>query len=167
MRGVKRVHDQSDRPEDCIEEFVQRNESKVYRTAIAIMGNKADAEDIMQDVFLKVVAGKAPQFQSAEHETAWLIRVTVNHCRSRLRLHWFRKSEPLLDIYPAQDNEQHELLETVLSLPPKYRIAIYLFYYEGYSTKEIAEITEQKEPTVRSILTRARHMLKDFLEGET
>ena len=150
-----------------MEEFVQRHENKIYRIAIAVMGNKTDAEDIMQDVFLKVLEGKAPQFQSVEHETAWLTRVTVNQCRSRLRSHWWKKSEPLLDIYPAQDKEQQDLLETVISLPSKYRIAIYLFYYEGYSTKEIAEITNQKEPTVRSILTRARHMLKDFLKGET
>jgi len=150
---------------DWMEEFVQRHENRIYRTAIAIMGNKADAEDIMQDVFLKVIDGKAPQFQSAEHETAWLTRVTVNQCRSRLRSHWWRKTEPLLDTYPAQDNEQQDLLETVTSLPSKYRVAVYLFYYEGYSTKEIAQITNQKEPTVRSILARARHMLRGFLEG--
>ena len=160
------MHDRSDRPVDWIEDFVQRHENKVYRTAIAIMGNKADAEDVMQDVFLKVIEGKAPRFQSFEHETAWLTRVTVNQCRSRLRSNWWKKNEPLLDIYPAQDNEQQDLLEIVTSLPSKYRIVIYLFYYEGYSTKEIAEITKQKEPTVRSILARARHKLKDFLEGE-
>ena len=160
------MQSQSGRPEDWIEGFVQRHENRIYRTAIAIMGNKPDAEDVMQDVFLKVVTGKAPQFESVEHETAWLTRVTVNQCRSRLRSPWWRKKEPLLDIYPAQDNEQQDLLETVISLPSKYRIAIYLFYYEGYSTKEIAEITKQKEPTVRSILTRARYMLRGFLEGE-
>ena len=158
MSGVNAV--------DWIENFVQRHENKVYRTAIAIMMNKADAEDIMQDVFLKVIEGKAPEFESTEHETAWLTRVTVNLCRSRLRLHWRKKSEPLLDIYPAQENEQQDLIETIQSLPPKYRIVIYLFYYEGYSTKEIAEINGHNESTVRSTLTRARHKLKDFLEGE-
>ena len=160
------MHSQSNRPVDRVEELVQRHENRVYRTAIAIMGSKADAEDIMQDVFLKIVEGKSPHFQSDEHEKAWLTRVTVNQCRSRLRSHWWKKTEPLLDIYPAHDNQQRDLMETVLSLPSKYRIAIYLFYYEGYSTKEIAEITEQKESTVRSTLSRARHMLKDYLEGE-
>ena len=160
------MQNQSDRPVDWIEDFVQRHENRIYRTAIAIMGSKPDAEDVMQDVLLKVVDGKAPRFESVEHETAWLTRVTVNQCRSRLRSYWWRKKEPLLDIYPAQDNEQQDLLETVISLPSKYRIAIYLFYYDGYSTKEIAEITKQKEPTVRSILTRARHMLREYLEGE-
>jgi len=131
------------------------------------MKSKTDAEDIMQEVFLKVVEGKTPAFQSAEHEKAWLARVTVNQCRSRLRSPWRKKTEPLLDIYKAQDDKEQELLEIVFSLPLKYRIVIHLFYYEGYSTKEIAEITGQKDSTVRSTLTRARHMLKDFLEGES
>ena len=157
---------QSNRPVDCLEDFVKRHENKIYRIAIAIMGNKADAEDIMQDVFLKVLENKTPQFESVEHETAWLTRVTVNHCRNRLRSHWWKKNEPLLDIYPAQDNEQQYLLETVNTLPSKYRVAIVLFYYEGYSTNEISDITGQKESTVRSHLTRARHILKEFLEGE-
>ena len=166
VKGVKRVHNQSDRPEDWIEDFVKRHENRIYRIAIAIMGNKVDAEDIMQDVFLKVLENKSPQFESDEHETAWLTRVTVNLCRNRLRSHWWKKTEPLLDIYPAQDKEQQQLLEMVNSLPIKYRVVIVLFYYEGYSTKEIAEITNKKESTVRSHLARARHMLKGFLEGE-
>ncbi|MDR0272932.1 MAG: sigma-70 family RNA polymerase sigma factor [Clostridiales bacterium] len=149
-----------------MEEFVRRHENKVYRNAVAIMCNKADAEDIMQDVFLKYME-KAPFFQSVEHEAAWLTRVTVNHCRSRLRSPWRKKTEPLLDIYPAQDNEQQSMIETISALPPKYRAAICLFYYEGYSTKEIADITKQKESTVRSHLTRARNMLKVFLGGES
>ena len=161
------MDNQSSRPVDWIEDFVTRHENRIYRIAIAIMGNKADAEDIMQDVFLKVLENKAPQFESDEHETAWLTRTTVNHCRNRLRSHWWKKTEPLLDIYPAKDDEQQELLETVNALPAKYRIVIVLFYYEGYSTKEIAETTNQKESTVRSQLARARHMLKEFLEGES
>jgi len=71
-----------------------------------------------------------------------------------------------LDIYPAQTDKKHEITEEILSLPSKYRIMIHLFYYEGYTTKEIAEITKQKESTVREQLTRARRLLKNFLEGE-
>ena len=162
---MKQVYDQSDRPVDWAEEIVKRNENKVYRTAAAIMGGKADAEDIVQDVFLKLVE-KHPGFDSIEHETAWLIRVAVNLCKSRLRSHWKKKTVPLLDTYPAQNPEQQNLIETVLSLPSKYRVVIHLFYYEGYATREIAEITEQKESTVREQLTRARRLLKAFLEGE-
>ena len=156
---------QSGRPVDFLEEAIKRNEDRVFRAAVAIMGDKADAEDVVQDVFLKLFE-KQPDFESLEHETAWLIRVAVNLCKSRLRLHRRKKTVPLLDIYPAENDRQHDLMQTVLSLPAKYRAIIHLFYYEGYSTKEIAEITEQKEAAVRQQLTRARHMLKDFLEGE-
>ena len=159
------MKNQSNRPVDWVEETVKRNENQIFRTAIAIMGAKADAEDIVQDVFVKLVE-KQPEFESLEHETAWLVRVTVNLCKNSLRSHWWKKTTPLLDDYPAQTDEQHELMETVLTLPYKYRIVIHLFYYEGYSAKEIAEITEQKESTVRAQLTRARSMLKKFLEGE-
>jgi RNA polymerase sigma-70 factor (ECF subfamily) len=119
----------------------------------------------VQDVFVKLIE-KPPHFESAKHETAWLIRVTVNLCKNVLRSPWWKKTVPLLESYPAETNEQEELMQVVLSLPAKYRTVIHLFYYEGYATREIAEITEEKESTVRQHLTRARHMLKDFLEGE-
>lgn len=159
------MQNQSDRPVDWMEEAVRRHEDRLFRTALAIMGGKAEAEDVVQDVFVKLLE-KQPHFESPEHETAWLIRVTVNLCKSRLRSPWRKKTVPLLDTYPAQTDEQLHVLETVASLPSKYRIVIHLFYYEGYSTKEMAEITRQKESTVREQLTRARRLLKDFLKGE-
>jgi len=162
---VNLVNNQSNRPVDWVEEIIQRNEDKLFRTAVAIMGDKADAEDVVQDVFIKLLE-KQPRFETPEHETAWLIRVTVNLCRSRLRTHWWKKTVPLLDIYPAKTDEQQSIMETVLALPSKYRAVIHLFYYEGYSTKEIAEATRQKESTVREQLTRARRILKKYLEGE-
>ena len=160
------MSNQSSRPVDWVEEIVKRNEDKLFRTALAITGGRTDAEDIVQDVFVKLFE-KQPHFESSEHETAWLIRVTVNLCKNTLRSHRWKKTVPLLESYPAQTNEQQEILQTVLSLPSKYRIVIHLFYYEGYSTKEIAEITEQKESTVRERLTRARRILKNYLEGES
>jgi RNA polymerase sigma-70 factor (ECF subfamily) len=163
MKGVKRVNAQSGQPMD--EEIVKRNENKLYRTAIAILGSKTDAEDMVQDAFVKLFE-KKPDFESPEHETAWLIRVTVNLCKNRLRSHWWQKTVPLLESYPAQTDEHQNIMETVLVLPAKYRIVIHLFYYEGYSTREIAELTKQKESTVREQLTRARRMLKDILKGD-
>jgi len=150
---------------DWVEEVARRQEDKLFRTALVIMKNKADAEDILQDVFIKLVE-KSPQFESLEHETAWLVRVTVNQCKSRLRLHWWKKTVPLLETYPAKANGQHDVTQAVLALPSKLRIAINLFYYHGYSTREIAEITKRKESTVRKDLTRARRLLKGFLEGD-
>ena len=148
-----------------VDEIVKRNGNQLFRAAIAITGNKAEAEDIVQEVFVKLIE-KQPRFESAEHETAWLIRVTVNLCKNRIRSHWWKRTQPLLNSYPAQDNEEAGVIQTVLSLPVKYRTVIYLFYYEGYSAKEIADITEQRESAVRQQLTRARRMLKNFLEGE-
>lgn len=147
------------------EEFVLKYENRLYRTAIVIMRNRVDAEDIVNDVFIKIIE-KKPIFQSPEHELAWLIRVTVNLCKSRLRSSWWKKTVPLLDSYPANSKGEQYLMDVIDALPSKYRIVIHLFYYEGYSTKEIAEITQQKESTVRCLLTRARQKLKLFLEEE-
>ena len=168
---MNQVSDQSNRPVDksnmldWLEGTISRNENRIFRAALAIMGNKADAEDIIQDVFVKLIE-KQPRFESPEHEVAWLVRVTVNQCKSHLRSYWQKNTVALLDSYPAQTEEQHDLMYAVNALAPKYRTVIHLFYYEGYSTKEIAEITDQKESTVREQLTRARRSLKVFLEGD-
>ena len=152
------------RPEDFVE-FVTKHENRLYRAALAVIGNKTDAEDVVQEVFLRAYE-KAPEFESEAHEKAWLIRVTVNLCNSRLRSPWRKRTEPLLDSYPAAEPEQRELLEHVLSLPPKYRAVIHLVYYEGYTVKDIAELTGQKESTIRSLLTRARQKLKSVLKED-
>jgi len=171
---------QSNRPVDCanysqsnnysanttwMESVIQKHQNKLFRTAVAIIGSKAEAEDVVQDAFIKLFE-KQQDFESAKHEAAWLIRITVNLCKNRLRSHWWKRSAPLLDTYPAQDDNQLDIVQTVMALPSKYRGVIHLFYYEGYSTKEIAEITGQKESAVRQQLTRARRMLKDYLEGD-
>ena len=148
-----------------MEEIVKRYENKLFRIAIAITGSKTDAEDIIQDVFVKLFM-KMPRFESPEHEAAWLVRVTVNESKSRLRSAWRKKTVPLLEVYTANNTEQNDVMKHVLALSPKYRTVIHLYYYEGYKTKEIAEVTNQKESTVREQLTRARRMLKGFIEGE-
>jgi len=150
---------------DTFDGAVKRNLDRLLRTAVAILGGKAEAEDAVQDAFLKYIE-KQPSFASAEHETAWLIRVTVNQCKSRLRSHWWKKTVPLLETYPAKDDEQLDIVQVVLSLPSRYRTVLHLFYYEGFSIKEIAELTEQNEPTVRKQLERARTMLKNVLIEE-
>ena len=155
---------QSNRPVDWVEEIVKQHKDKLFRIAVAMMGQSADAEDVIQDVFFKLFE-KQPFFESAAHETAWLIRVTVNLCKNRLRSSWRTTTVPLFDIYPAENDAQQDIMETIFALPPKYRAVIHLFYYEGYSTKEIAQMIKQTEVAVRQQLTRARRMLKDHLEG--
>jgi len=152
-------------PVDWLEEKVKQHENKLLRTALAVVGNNADAEDIVQEAFVKLFQ-KQPVFESPNHETAWLIRITVNLCKNYLRSHWWKKVVPLLETHPAPEGEQQDAVRAVMALPPKYRTVIHLYYFEGYATKEIAEITEQKESTVRQLLTRARRKLKDFLEGD-
>ena len=160
------MNEKSNRPVDWAQDVVARQQDKLYRTALVIMRNKAEAEDVLQDVFVKLVE-KSPQFESLVHETAWLMKVTVNLCKSRLRSYWWKKTVPLLDTYPAVSKAQRDITQSILALPHNYRIAINLFYYHGYAVKEIAEITRRKEATIRKDLTRARRMLKEFLEGDT
>jgi RNA polymerase sigma-70 factor (ECF subfamily) len=146
-----------------MEQTVTQYQRKLFRTAIAILGVKADAEDIVQDVFIKLYE-KQPQFASPEHEAAWLIRVTVNLSRNRLRSHWWRKTVPLLESYPAQTDEQQGLIEIISSLPSNQRTSIHLFYFEGYSVKEVAEMTGQKEAAVKKQLYRARQKLRNLID---
>ena len=146
-----------------MEAIIIKHQNKLYRTALAIMGGKADAEDIVQDAFIKLFE-KQQDFESPDHEAAWLVRVTVNLCKNRLRSHWWRRTAPLLDTYPAANEGQSGIVQAIMALPSKYRGVIHLFYYEGYSTKEIAEITSQNESNVRQQLTRARRKLKDYMK---
>lgn len=151
---------------NMLEQDVRRYADMVYRLALAQMRNPADAEDVFQDVFLRY-AEKAPDFREEEHRKAWLLRVTVNRCRSHFRTAWFRRSVPLeaaasAAAPPPEDN----LLNDVLArLPAKYRIVLHLHYYENLSTEEVAAVTGQRASTVRSQLTRARALLCDMLKG--
>lgn len=147
-----------------LEHAILNHEHTLYRTALAILADVGEAQDAVQDTFVTYME-KAPVFESAAHEKAWLIRVTVNGCKSILRSPW-RRRVPLLDTYPARTEEEGSVMELVLSLPPKDRATVHLFYYEGYQTGEIAAMTGEREGTVRSRLSRARGKLRAMLEGE-
>lgn len=129
--------------------------------------NKEDAEDIAQEVFISYVKAK-PAFESAEHEKAWLLRVTINRCKSFFRSAWQRKTTGLEDDFPDTPFTPDEtaVVEAVNRLPKKYRQVIYLYYIEGYATGEIAAILEMPQNTVLSQLARARKLLKTALKGE-
>ncbi len=147
-----------------LEDAVNTYENTLYRAALAILGDRHEAEDAVQDAFLRYWE-KTPTFEGPEHERAWLLRVLSNGCKSRLRAPWRRRTVPLLESYPAAP-EERETLELVYSLLAKERMAVHLYYYEGYKTAEIARITGEREGTVRSRLSRARVHLKDMLKGE-
>lgn len=149
-----------------IERMLENYSSLIVRIAYQQVKNKADAEDIAQEVLIKLMT-LAPDFESTEHEKAWIIRVTINQCKDFHKSAWNRKREYLDDTMPAPEQEETgEVLEAVLGLPAKYKNVIYLFYYEGYSILEIADILKQKETTVGSWLHRARKLLKKKLGEE-
>jgi len=148
-----------------LETLLFQYENTLYRAALAILGDAHEAEDAVQDAFLRCLE-KEPDFESPAHEKAWLLRVTVNGCKSRLRSLWRRRTAPLLDTYPAAGPEEQSLMETIGKLPAKDRTVLHLYYYEGYQTAEIAEMTGWREGTVRSRLTRARVKLGALLKGE-
>lgn len=139
----------------------------VYRLAYARTGSRADAEDVMQEVFLRLVRHK-PAFDSEAHARAWLLKVASNCANDLFRLPWRKREEPLEeDVSAPEEPGEGSVTEAVLSLPSKYRIPIHLYYYEGYSVAEIADITGKREGTVKSHLSRARALLRDKLkEGE-
>ena len=139
----------------------------VLRTAFMMLKNRADAEDAAQDVFLSFIRTK-PVFESAEHQKAWFLRVTLNRCKSILRSAWHRKTQPLEEAFPEQDFTEREtgVMQAVHKLTQDYRTVIYLYYIQGYDTAEIAQILGVSQTTVLSRLARARKQLKGMLEGE-
>lgn len=138
----------------------------IYRLAYARTGQRADAEDVMQEVFLRVVKTR-PVFDSAAHARAWLLRVAANCANDLFRLPWRRREEPLQeDMTAPEAPEQGSVTQAVLSLPARYRIPVHLYYYEGYSVAETARLLGKSEGTVKSRLFRARELLRETLKGE-
>lgn len=156
------------RSEQEVNRAVEKYADTVFRICILHLKNKSDAEDIFQEVFLKFALNDK-KFENANHEKAWIIRVTINACKDLIKS-FFRSRTISIDELISVANEEKEdlsyVLEAVLKLPVKYRDAIYLHYYEGYSALEIGEILGKNENTVYSILSRGRSMLKESLEGD-
>jgi len=145
--------------------LVKKYIDTVFRVALNYLKNRADAEDICQDVFLKLLQQKKP-FDSEEHLRNWLIRVTINACKNVLRSPWHRR-ESLDDHVPVLEftkDGRGELYYAVMELPVHYRVPLYLYYYEGYSTQEIASILGMPKNTVCTRLNRARQLLRKELE---
>lgn len=137
----------------------------VYRLALARTKNKPDAEDVFQEVFLRLIH-KKPTFENEEHQKAWLIKVTVNCSSKLLTSAWFRRTVPLLEELKFETEEKSEVFYAVLELPVKYRTIIHLFYYEDLSIAKISEVLSIKESTIKSQLSRGRQMLKTKLKGD-
>ena len=140
----------------------------VYKVCFMLLKNVSETEDATQNVFIKFMKD-SKEFQSDEHIKAWLIVTAKNECINMLK-HWFRSkrsdSEVLENMSYTDDYEKGELLKQVLSLDEKFRLPIYLYYYEGYSTSEISEMLEIKHSTIRTYMAKGRDKLKIILEEE-
>ena len=141
----------------------------VYRVAYHALKNSADAEDVMQTVLLKLYE-YPKEFESEEHLKHWLLRVAVNESRRLMRSFWRRRAvslDELRDGPAPDDRSKRELFQAVMALETKYRMAVYLYYYEGCSVNETAQAMRANPSTVQTWLYRARKLLRDALsEGE-
>lgn len=138
----------------------------IYAIGLNYFGNPTDADDIVQETFYKL-SRSSMDFDSEEHIRNWLIRVAVNECKRISLSFWWRKRQPLeeyLKTIPFETKEESDLLSEVMKLKAKYRQVIHLFYYEGYSTGEIADILHISQSVVITRLARARNQLKDNLQ---
>ena len=140
----------------------------VYRVALSCVGRPADADDVTQNTMLRLCRAKV-SFKSQEHARRWLIRVAVNESRRLLTAPWRSRTvslEVLEATLPAQPAPEREVLQAVLSLPKKYRLPLYLYYYEGYSVGEIGAILGRNPSTIQTHLARGRERLKAMLTEE-
>jgi len=147
------------------EEVVKTYENLLYRAALHITGNRDDALDMVQETLIKWITSR-PDFASDEHEKAWLLRVVMNLSRNLVGSMAKKSAVELLDIYPAENKEEETVMQEVLDLPENLREVIYLYYYEGYNTTEIAEILQENASTVRTWLSRGRERLRKVLKEE-
>lgn len=154
---------------DYISDLLDKYGDMVLRIAYTYLKNRADAEDIVQDVFLRII-DKKPSFNDESHEKSWLIRATINMCKNKVNMFWNKNKCSIDDVqeFAVSDkyNTDTSVFQEVMALGEKYRVVVYMYYYEGYSTPEIADVIGKNETTIRSLLHRARNKLKDMLKED-
>lgn len=150
----------------AVKEIYDREYQRVYCIAMIYLRNIHDAQDAVQNVFIKLL--EHPKFfEDEEQEKAWFITVTKNYCKDILKSSWKRKID--LGEIPDMANEEKEIYDVMtdmMKLPAKYREVLYLYYYEGYSVKDMSEMLDRKESTLQTQLATARKKLKVELEKE-
>lgn len=147
--------------------IAEKNMDSIFRLALNYMRSRPEAEDITQNVLIRLYRTEK-EFENDDHLRYWLVRVTVNECKRALALPWRRMEslEELSQGYVFPEPKDRTLFNAVMALPRKYRLPIYLHYYEDYSTQEIAEILKIPAATVRTQLRRGRQQLRDSLGGD-
>lgn len=149
------------RTDEEFAEIYNRHVDTVYRVCFSFMKNAADTEDMVQETFLKLMSCRKV-FETKEHEKAWLIVTASNTCKDELR-RFKRKMDYISGSLRQQEvytDDRDGILQAVLALPMKYKEVVYLYYYEGYQTSEIAKLLHCPASTVRNQLSRARELLK-------
>lgn len=150
-----------------VERLVNTYSDLILRVSYTYLKSTHDAQDICQTVFLKLLTSRK-RFQSEEHEKAWMIRTTVNACKDLLGSAWRSRTcgiEACAEV-AAPEVEEGSLMAALHMLPEKYRMVIYLHYYEGYSAREIAKMLGENAATIGTQLFRGRKQLRTILEGE-
>lgn len=147
------------------EQVYLRHVDTVFRVCYIYMKhNKMDLEDAVQNTFVKLIKSNK-QFECPEHEKAWLIVTAANTCKNHLKSKWKRDVVLSKEIESTHaEFSDSAVIQSVMELPAKYKTIIYLYYYEGYKTNEIAKILKKNASTVRSMLLRARGVLRNVLE---
>ena len=152
-----------------LEQAMGEHGKSVFAAALSLLKNREDAEDVVQDTFLRFYTGKK-EFESDDHLRAWLLRVAVNRAKDLLRSAHRQRELPFAEA-PAElafpSEESRELFRAVMDLPEVYRIVVHLYYYEDYPVKEIARILRLPQAAVKTRLFRGRQLLRKALEEET
>ena len=150
------------------EKSIERYSDMVYRIAVTITKNEEDAKDVFQETFLRLVRNHE-KIVSEEHLKAWLIRVVSNCAKTTVSSSWNRNTQGLEKekevCEEAYEPEENHLLTELQKMPRKYSVVLYLYYYEGYSIKEIGKLLEKNENTVKTLMSRGRELLREKLEG--
>lgn len=160
MKGVKMLNIQK---EQQYNKIVEKYSDMIFRIAYQYLFNNYDAEDIVQEVFVKLLTKKVI-FKDEEHVKSWLIRVTINQCLDYKKTLAKRSVVPIENMEIPFEQKEEGILEELQLLKEDERNILYLYYYEGYKIKEIAKILKQKQNTINSKLTRARKKLKEIME---
>lgn len=162
MKGVERPMIS----EEELKKAMDLHGDTVYRLALCRTQNPTDAEDVYQDVFLKLF--EQPSFHDDEKQKAWLIRVTINCCHDLHRSSWKSKRVPMTEVKEAttEPETDQSVWEEVAQLPEELQVVVHLYYGEGYSTAEIAKMIGIRAATVRTRLHRVRKLLRSQMEDD-
>jgi len=154
------------RPADAIEKIVDTYGNMLFRLCLITLGNASDAEDVLQETFIRYLQ-KAPDFENAAHEKAWLITVATNKCRDMIR---FRSRHRFVDLAEMSEYTQEPtdsgIIEALLAVPDKFRVVLILYYVEEYRVEEIAKMIGKTSSAVKMRLQKGRRLLREAFEKE-